>query len=241
MEAKSAVTSLTIHAGALLLLLGITVLTSPLLKLADVKDLPPRPIKLLRYRTTAGGSSAIHLPASAGHPPPRIEARIFVPPQAMVLNPAPKLIMTAAMDVPPFINTSIGPIGDPSGLGKILSGGMGGTGGIGDGTGHSIGPGGTTGVYQPGRGGVTAPVVVRKVEPEYSEEARKARATGTVLVFVEIGPDGRVHNARIARGVGLGLDEKAVESVSQWVFRPGTKDGRPVTVSAQIEVAFHLL
>ena len=88
---------------------------------------------------------------------------------------------------------------------------------------------------------MTAPIPIRRVEPEYSEEARKARAMGSVLVLVDVGPDGRVHNVRVARGFGLGLDEKAVEAVSQWVFRPGTKDGRPVTVGAQIEVAFHLL
>ncbi len=240
MEARSAVTSLSIHACVLALLLGLAVVTAPIQKLPTNTE-PQKRVKLLPYRPSAGGTAADRTPASFGHPPPRVEARIFVPPQVVVVNPAPKLVMTASMEVPPSMAVTTGQIGDPSGLGKFLSGGIGGFGGIGTGPGHSVGPGSGNSVYQAGRGGVTAPVPIRRVEPEYSEEARKARAMGSVLVLVEVGPDGRVHNIRIARGFGLGLDEKAVEAVSQWMFRPGTKDGRPVTVAAQIEVAFHLL
>jgi protein TonB len=79
------------------------------------------------------------------------------------------------------------------------------------------------------------------VEPEYSEEARKARANGMVTVYCEVGPDGKPHNLRISHSFGLGLDEEALKAVAQWLFRPGTKDGKPVTVAASIEVAFHLL
>jgi protein TonB len=85
------------------------------------------------------------------------------------------------------------------------------------------------------------PVVIRKVAPDFSEEARRAHAAGTVIVYAEIGTDGKPHNLRVMRSFGLGLDENAVEAVSQWLFRPGTKDGKPVVVSAEIEVAFHLL
>ncbi len=90
-------------------------------------------------------------------------------------------------------------------------------------------------------GGVSAPRLVQKVEPQYTQEARAAKLAGTVLVYVEIGPDGLAHNARILKGIGLGLDEKAVEAISQWQFQPGTKDGQPVTVAATIEVNFRLL
>lgn len=88
---------------------------------------------------------------------------------------------------------------------------------------------------------VSAPTLLYKVEPEYSEEARAAKYQGTVIVYVEIGPDGMAHNAQIVRSLGLGLDQKALDAVSQWKFKPGTKDGVPVPVSARIEVNFRLL
>jgi len=89
--------------------------------------------------------------------------------------------------------------------------------------------------------GVSAPVLLYKTEPEYTEEARLAKYQGTVLVYVEIGPDGKAHNMKVVRGLGLGLDEKAIEAVAKWKFKPGQKEGQPVTVQATIEVNFRLL
>jgi TonB family protein len=96
------------------------------------------------------------------------------------------------------------------------------------------------GVYRVG-GGVTAPALVFKKEPEYSEVARAAKYQGTVTLYVEVGPDGFAHNMRVLKSLGLGLDEKAMDAVSQWQFRPGMKAGVPVTVAASIEVNFRLL
>jgi TonB family protein len=90
-------------------------------------------------------------------------------------------------------------------------------------------------------GGVSAPSLLYKVEPEYSEEARKARYQGVVVLYVEVDPNGRAQNVRVLSSVGLGLDAKAIEAVKKWRFRPGYKDGKPVTVAAQIEVSFRLL
>jgi TonB family protein len=90
-------------------------------------------------------------------------------------------------------------------------------------------------------GGVTAPLVLSKRDPEYTEVARAAKYQGTVLLAVEIGPDGLARNIRVVRSLGLGLDEKAIEAVQQWQFKPGTKDGQPVTVAASIEVNFKLM
>ena len=95
------------------------------------------------------------------------------------------------------------------------------------------------GVYRVG-GGVTAPSLLSKIEPEYTEAARAARYQGTVLIFVEVGPDGYAHNMKVMRGLGLGLDERAIDAISQWKFKPGIKDGQPVTVAATIEVNFRL-
>jgi TonB family protein len=83
--------------------------------------------------------------------------------------------------------------------------------------------------------------VLAKVEPEYSEEARKAKFQGTVMLYIEVDENGKPKNLRVVRALGLGLDEKAIEAVSKWKFRPGFKDGKPVTVAATVEVNFRLL
>lgn len=89
--------------------------------------------------------------------------------------------------------------------------------------------------------GVTAPRLVSKVEPEYSEEARAAKYQGTVVVVVTIDTDGTAQDMRVMRSLGMGLDEKALQAISQWKFSPGTKDGEAVRVVATIEVNFRLL
>ena len=94
-------------------------------------------------------------------------------------------------------------------------------------------------VYRVGNG-VAAPSVVRKVDPGYSEAALRAKCQGTVILVAEIDPDGAATNIRVQRGLGFGLDEKAIEAVRQWEFKPGIKDGEPVTVAATIEVNFRL-
>jgi len=80
-----------------------------------------------------------------------------------------------------------------------------------------------------------------KVEPEYSEEARRAKWQGTVVLSVIVDELGRPRNIRVFHSLGLGLDQKAVDAVSQWRFKPGRKDGKPVPVIATIEVNFRLL
>jgi len=98
----------------------------------------------------------------------------------------------------------------------------------------------SSGVYRIGNG-VTPPKVLRKVEPEYTGEARAAGLQGTVAITCEIGTDGLARNFRILRGLGLGLDEKTIDAVSQWQFQPGAKDGQPVPVLGTIEVNWRLL
>ena len=96
------------------------------------------------------------------------------------------------------------------------------------------------GVYRIG-GGVSDPVPIFKPEPEYSEEARKAKFQGAVLLAIVIDEQGRTRDIRVLRPLGLGLDEKAIEAVTKWRFRPSMKDGRPVPVMANVEVNFRLL
>jgi TonB family protein len=106
---------------------------------------------------------------------------------------------------------------------------------VGEGVGGGIGGG----VYTVG-GGVLAPHPIYDPDPEYSDEARKARYQGSVVLQAVIGADGRPRGLQVLRSLGMGLDQKALDAVSKWRFTPATKDGRPVAVLVSIEVAFRL-
>jgi protein TonB len=87
--------------------------------------------------------------------------------------------------------------------------------------------------------GALVPILISKVDPELTPQAQRAGVQGTVSVDAEIGTDGRIHNARVAEGLGYGLDEKALIAVAQWRFIPGKKNGVPVTFPATLQVYFH--
>lgn len=201
-----------------------------------------------------GGGDRSPLPPSKGRLP-KASLKQFTPPMAVVNNPNPKLTMDPSIVVPPDVplpNVNMSQYGDP--LAKLgpPSNGPGSGGGIGTGSGGGVGSG-RGGGFGPGEGGgvgggvfrvgggVTAPALLYKVEPEYSEEARKAKYQGTVVLYVEVDPNGKARNLRVVKSLGLGLDEKAIEAVNKWKFKPGYKDGKPVTVAATIEVNFRLL
>ena len=201
-----------------------------------------------------GGGDRSPLPASKGRLPKQA-LKQFTPPEAVVNNPDPKLAMDPSIIVPPDValpNVNMAQYGDPlaklgpasngpgfgGGIGTGKDGGVGPGKGSGFGLGDGIGVGG--GVFKAG-GGVSAPSLIYKKEPEYSEEARKAKYQGTVVLYIEVDPNGKAINPRVIRSLGLGLDEKAIEAVKQWKFKPGYKDGKAVTVVATVEVNFRLL
>jgi len=93
-------------------------------------------------------------------------------------------------------------------------------------------------VFRMGPPGLTAPSVLSKIDPEYSQEARDAKIQGTVIIYLEVDRAGNARNLRVVRGLGMGLDEKAIEAVKQWRFKPGLKDGRPVIVASHIDIEF---
>jgi periplasmic protein TonB len=218
---------------------------------------PLSPVAAVKPKTMQGGGGGgdrSPLPASKGRLP-KAAVRQFVPPQAVINNTAAKMTMEPAILAPPDVTLPqvnmpnygdpLGKIGPPSnGTGSGGGIGSGKGGGVGSGNGGGVGPGEGGGigggVYRVG-GGVSAPVLVFKKEPEYSEEARKAKYQGTVTLYVEVDPSGKATNIRVLHSLGLGLDEKAMEAVKQWKFKPGMKDGKPVTVQASIEVNFRLL
>jgi TonB family protein len=149
----------------------------------------------------------------------------------------PKLIMDPTLAGPPDVqlpNVNLAQYGDPLGrIGMASNGpgsgggiGTGAGGGIGSGSGAGFGPGGGGGIgggaFRVG-GGMTAASLLTKVEPEYSEVARKAKYQGVVLLYVEIDPAGRATNIRVLHSLGLGLDEKAMEAVRKWKSNPVPK------------------
>jgi periplasmic protein TonB len=199
-----------------------------------------------------GGGDRDKLPASKGALP-RFSREQITPPAVVIRNENPKLAVEPTVVVPPEIqlpHTST--LGDP--LSAVLSPpsngpgfgggiGSGSGGGVGSGTGPGVGPGRGGGIggglYQVG-GGVSAPRPIYSPDPDYSEEARKAKYQGTVVVWVVVGADGRPRDIRVYRSLGMGLDEKAVEAIRTWKFAPARKDGVPVAVQVNIEVSFHL-
>lgn len=202
-----------------------------------------------------GGGDRSPLPASKGKLP-RLDVKQFVPPAAVVHNDAPRLVMEPTIVVPPDaqvpqVNMNVwgdplakvaGPPSNGTGSGGGIGSGSGG--GVGSGKGPGFGPGEGGGIgggiYRIG-GGVTAPTLVFKVEPEYSEEARKAKYQGTVVLYVVVDEKGMPKDIKVVRALGLGLDEKAVQAVEKWRFRPGYLNGKAVAVAATVEVNFRLL
>jgi TonB family protein len=199
-----------------------------------------------------GGGDRDRFQASKGTPP-RFAREQITPPAIVVRNETPKLTAEATVVGPPSLKFSDqGTMGDPlsallsppsngtgsgSGIGSGSGGGVGGGRGPGVGPGYGGGIGG--GIYRVG-GGVSAPRAIYDPNPEYSEEARKAKHQGSVVLWVIVGADGRPRDIKVARSLGMGLDQKAIEAVRRWRFEPAMKDGRPVAVQVNIEVSFRL-
>ena len=199
-----------------------------------------------------GGGDRDKLAASKGALPRSAREQI-TPPAVVVRNEDPKLPVEPTVVVPPMLQLPhTGVLGDPlsavlappsngTGFGGGIGSGNGG--GVGSGTGPGVGPGRGGGigggVYRVG-GGVSAPRPIYSPDPEYSEEARKAKYQGTVVVWVIVGPDGRTRDIRIQRSLGMGLDEKAIAAIHTWKFEPARKDGVAVAVQVSVEITFRL-
>jgi len=226
---------------ALLLLAASRSIRAPFQPAAPLRVTPLtfyRPNKAPEPR--GGGSNQTPLPARHGSPPPTAH-RTFIPP-ASSDHPTLPLPITISFDIP-TVSTSAN-IGDP--YSHLAEGalGMHGHNGIGD---HGCCGGiGELTSGRPGlavvRGrGVTPPQLLYKIEPEFSEEARKAKHQGVVVLAIEVDAGGNVRNVRVRQSLGLGLDEKAIDAVSRWRFRPGILNGKPVTTEAIVQVNFQLL
>jgi len=195
-----------------------------------------------------GGGGHDPVPASHGNLPRASLDQQLAPPMVTLQKEMPKLPAEETVNVAPDIRLLTGgQIGDPASKFSVLSNGLGGPGGIGlgccDGVGPSSGPGagdGPPGIFPAGKMGVTVPEVIFNPEPSFSEEARKAKAQGIVLLLLVVGKDGHTYDIRVGQSLGMGLDEKAIAAVKSWRFRPATLNGQPVATRIAVQVDFHL-
>jgi TonB family protein len=259
MQPGSWVNSVLVHAIALTLLLLPYVLArmwQPVKAASKVVavDISPYLPMITPAGGGGGGGDRSPTPASKGAIPKFAKMQL-APPMAVIPNPNAQLQVTPTLLGPPELKlpqmSANMPWGDPNGVvgppsnGPGFGGGIGsgeGT-GIGSGKGGGLGPGEGGGVgggvYSVG-GGVSAPVPIYKPDPAYSEEARKAKYQGTVVLWITIDVVGTVMDCRVVKPLGMGLDEKAVESVRTWKFKPAMRNGSPVPVRVMVEVSFRL-
>ena len=207
---------------------------------------------------SGGGGGGDHdpLPAPKGRLP-KAALQQITPPAIVLRNLKPKLAVEPTVVVPPQVHLAenkmlnlgttasvVMPAAPPSngtGSGGGIGSGSGGGVGVGHGPGVGAGSGGGIGggVYKVG-GGISAPQAISAPDPDYTEEARRAKKQGTCVLWLIVDAAGRPRDIKVVRGLGLGLDAKALEAVRQWRFQPALKDGKPVDVQISVEVEFHL-
>jgi TonB family protein len=262
---NGALGSTVVHVIAVGAIIGITILgrqvvqqiTKPqsTVTLIAPEDVPPLPPSKTVAGGGGGGGDRDILQASKGKLP-KFSMQQITPPMVVVRNEHPKLTAEPTVVVPPQIHLAMNNmpnIGDPmaripngppsNGTGSGGGIGSGSGGGVGSGSGPGVGPGTGGGigggVFHVG-GGVSAPRATYSPDPEYSEEARKAKYQGTCVLWLIVGPDGKPRDIRVTHTLGLGLDEKAIEAVKTWKFDPAMKDGKPVAVEISVQVDFRL-
>lgn len=221
--------------------------------LVDPGDLPALKPSKTQVGGGGGGGDRDVLQASKGKLP-KFSMQQITPPMVVVRNEHPKLAVEPTIVIPPQVQlatNNMPNLGDPmahavlpsNGTGSGSGIGSGSGGGVGSGHGPGFGPGeggGTGGgVFHVG-GGVSPPRAIYRPDPEFSEEARKAKYQGVCTLGMIVGVDGRPTNIRVLGSLGMGLDEKAIEAVRNWKFEPAMKDGHPVRVEIAVEVDFHL-
>ncbi|MGI4855066.1 MAG: energy transducer TonB [Janthinobacterium lividum] len=254
-DPKSTAVAVGVHALIILLIFWISsrvikVVNATKPKVAEItfeQPPPPQPILKVPSPKPMGGGGGAHdiapvtqgrLPKFSPTPivppsnPPKIEPKLTVDP---AINVQTNLHMTnnnmPNLGIPNAPNVGVNSLGNGSG------------GGLGSGRGNGLGngSGGNTGggVYSIG-GDVSAPQLIYQVDPEFSEEARKAKFQGEVLVHLIVDATGRPTQVRVIRPVGMGLDEKAREAVAQYKFKPARKGGQAVPVELNVAVNFQI-
>jgi TonB family protein len=255
---RSALLSGLLHAAAIVAALTVASVQNPSVIWQPVtlvgRDIGRYLASIPREQEGGGGGGTRSDTAASLGRLPRAARRQFTPPVVEYINLNPQLPMepTLVMSEIALPAINLARFGDPNGVSGPPSGGRGSGGGIGDGDGGGVGDSHGPG-YGPGPGGggvtggggfvgaVTEPVLLWKIEPEYTDEARRARVQGTVVLHIEVDTRGQAQNITVRQSLGLGLDERAVEAVRRWRFRPGYRNGKPWATAAMVQVNFHLL
>ncbi len=212
--------------------------------IAPITPPPPAPIMPRAEKMGGGGGQHDLAPVTKGHLPKFAQEQI-VPPKAPPTI-APKLAIEPTVIVQKDLKLADNKMPDLGMPNSTLVGNSMGNGngtGIGSGSGAGIGPG-SGGNYGGGvmhiGGSVRPPVLTFSVDPEFSEEARKAKFSGNVEVYLWVDENGNPSHVKVVRGVGMGLDEKAVEAVRQYKFKPALQNGKPVKVDLYVDVNFQI-
>src|SRR6195256_5037250 len=225
----------------------------PTVTLVDPGEIPALKPSKTQVGGGGGGGDRDVLQATKGKLP-KFSMTQITPPVVVVRNPDPKLAVEPTIVIPPQVqlaSNNMPTLGDPMAHAMLPSNGTGSGGGIGSGSGGGVGSGKGPG-FGPGEGGgtggglfhvgggVSPPRVIYQPEPEFSEEARKAKYQGTCTLMLVVDAAGRPTQIRVANSLGMGLDEKAIEAAKKWRFEPAMKNGHPVAVEIALEVDFHL-
>jgi protein TonB len=212
---------------------------------------PPKVMPIAPVSGGGGGGGAHQIIEPTKGKPPEVAKMVVNAPQILRID-HPKLAAepTTLVKIPdssnmPNLGLSSSPQialasqgrGSGSGFGSGIGGGLGAGHGIGSGPGSGGGYGG--GLMSVG-GGVSAPVVVHSVDPEFTPEARAASFQGSVSIQLIVDAQGNPQNVHVVRHLGMGLDEKAIEAVRQYRFKPAMYQGHPVAVQMVVDVDFHL-
>lgn len=256
-DAKSSVVSFLIHALAIGLVFWLLLAAK---KQPQVKKTAVTPVDISVYlpRTALSGGGGGGGGARQRTPPtkgklPTIARQQVTPPQTLLVD-HPRLAVQPTVVMPPMKipDANLPNLGMPqatrvtvaqgSGAGSGFGQGNGGGLGIGSGGGIGTGDVGNTGGGVPYPGGdISKPKIVYAVDPEFSDEARRQKHQGEVSISVVVDAQGNPQNLRILRPLGMGLDEKAVEAVRQYRFKPALKNGKPIAVQIIVVVNFQLL
>jgi protein TonB len=218
----------------------------------DFKVTAPPMILPVAKAMGGGGGGGAHevVEASKGRMP--VVAKIQITPPQIIRIDRPKLAIEPTELVKMPDNSSLPSLGvtqsqqialasqgkgGGSGFGQGIGGGIGAGRGIGAGPGSGGGYGG--GLMSVG-GGVSAPQLIHSVEPEFTDDARRANYQGSVSIKLIVDSQGNPQDVRLASHLGMGLEEKAIEAVRQYKFRAAMYQGHPVSVQIIMDVDFHL-
>jgi periplasmic protein TonB len=259
---QSRIISAIVHAGLIGLLLWLGMKMRPVIappitatqvdfKLFAPSPPPPKILPVAKANH-GGGGGGLRQPVepTRGRAPEVAKVQLNAPQLSRLEHPKlavepttnvqlpdnPKMMNIGAPDSPQIKLASQGS-GSGSGFGHGLGGGLGSGNGNGVGAGRGGGYGG--GLMSVG-GGVSAPAVIHSVQPEFTEQAREANFQGTVTLRLIVDSEGNPQNIQVTRHLGMGLDEKAIEAVQQYKFRPAMYQGHPVAVQIVVDVEFHL-